>query len=398
MKRRKLHLQSTKEVKEMKNQELNTQEQTTEINNDIKKGENGMTETHENTLETNHDANESNTQAEVTEEMDTITDIDDAQIDETIQKESITWDLTMTADSTSLCEITSIIAEDDGGYLGDPDLIERLEAFLDGDTEFRNNNEKLQAGQELLREFFAKHNRAFSGIVGTFTDYSVQIGRLLIALKALVKACGLMWEPWAAENLKFMTPRTRQRNMQLANIKGIDNHLHFGVERLIILAGAVKGNDGDDPIGDLLKKYDLEFDPTEEIDLDAYKNAVDLVLDFERLQKAGLTVNIESLKKYRADGKKVTAGLIRILKAVEAADGDPNKHLTDPSGGGSDDGEKKAKSFKKMATSLAGTIDWIADHREFIDQVDLDMIDELTTKLAELKALIAGSETPEGDD
>lgn len=109
-------------------------------------------------------------------------------------------------------------------------------------------------------------------------------------------------------------------------------------------------------------------------------------------------MDMESLKKFRADGKKVNASLIKVLKAVKAANGDPNKHLTDPSSGGSDDGEKKAKSFKKIATTLAGTIDWIDGHREFIDQVDVAMIDELATKLAALKRLIDASDETEAQD
>ena len=107
---------------------------------------------------------------------------------------------------------------------------------------------------------------------------------------------------------------------------------------------------------------------------------------------------MESLKKYRADGKKVTTGLIKVLKAVKAANGDPNKHLTDPSGGGSDDDDKKVKTFKKTATSLAGTIDWITENKEFIDQVDVGMIDELTSKLEALKALITASDDSEALD
>ena len=64
--------------------------------------------------------------------------------------------------------------------------------------------------------------------------------------------------------------------MQLAKVPGIDNHLHFGKERLLLLAAATKGAGGVDPIGDFLAKYNLGFDPAEEIDLDAYKDAVDL--------------------------------------------------------------------------------------------------------------------------
>ncbi len=379
---------------ETKNQELNVNN-----NNQDEKGENTMTTTIKQSVDTNHDVNETNTQTEVKEEMDIITDIDDARTDKTVQEEAIVWDFSMTTDSTSLNQITNIIVEDDGDLLGDSDLFDRLETYLNGDIEFRTNIEKLQAGQELLREFFAEHNRSWSGIFGTFTGYAVQIGRLLLALKALVKACGLKWEPWAAENLKFMTPRTRQRNMQLAKVRGIDNHLHFGTERLILLDGATKGNEGDDPIGDFLSKYNLGFDPAEEINLDAYKDAVDLALDHERLTKAGINVNMESLKIFKADGKKVGAGLIDTLKIVMKMGNDPNDYLETPRDDDDTiDGQKKAQSFQKIAITLAGTIDWLSNHEEFAKDIDVAKIDELAEKLDTLKRLIAASETPESDD
>ncbi len=244
----------------MNKQDSKTQEQNAQTNNDTNKGENDMTETIE-TVETRElegqvteteSTEKIDQETEIAEVVDIITDMDENQPAQTEEKEGYTWDLAMTADSTSLSEITNIIVEGDVGNLGDSDLLDRLDAYLGGEIEFGSNSEKLQAGQALLREFFAEHNRAWSGIVGTFTDYAVQIGRVLLVVENLVKACGLMWETWAAENLKFMAPRTRQRNMQLAKVRGIDNHLHFGVERLLLLDGAIKGNDGDDPIGDFL--------------------------------------------------------------------------------------------------------------------------------------------------
>jgi hypothetical protein len=402
------NFQQSREVTKMTKQDSKTQEQKAQTNNDINKGENDMTETIE-TVETREledqvtetENNETiDQEAEVAEEVDIITDMDETQPAQTEEKEGYTWDLAMTDDSTSLSEITNIIVEGDVGNLGDSDLLDRLDAFLGGEIKFRSNKDKLQAGQELLREFFAEHNRAWSGIVGTFTDYAVQIGRLLLALKSLVKACGLMWEPWTAENLKFMTPRTRQRNMQLAKVRGIDNHLHFGVERLLLLDAATKGNDGDDPIGDFLAKYNLGFDPAEEIDLDAYKDAVDLALDHQRLTKADIDVDMESLKKFKADGKKIGAGLIDTLKIVQQVGGDPNDYLRAPHDDDDDtiDGQKKAQSFQKIATTLAGTIDWLSSHEEYAKDVDVAKIDELATKLAELRNLVAASESPEDDD
>ena len=402
-------LNPTRKVKTMENQELKIKEQNIQINNQNNQGENDMTNQLEQPVETRELEDQvtetKNTEtidqeAEVAKEVDIITDMDEAQPALAEEKAGYSWDLAMTTDSTSLCEITKIIVEHDGDHFGDSDLLDRLDAYLSGDTKFRSNGEKLQAGQELLREFFAEHNRAWSGIVGTFTDYAVQIGRVLLVVKNLVKACGLMWEPWAAENLKFMAPRTRQRNMQLAKVRGIDKHLHFGVERLLLLDGATKGNDGDDPIGDFLTKYNLGFDPAEEINLDAYKDAVDLALDHERLTNAGVDVDMESLKKFKADGKKVGASLINTLKIVKKMGNDPNDYLQTPRDDDDDTiiGQKKAQSFQKIAITLAGTIDWISSHEEFANEVDVSKIDELTTKLAALKALITASEVPETQD
>jgi len=214
-------------------------------------------------------------------------------------------------------------------------------------------------------------------------------------LKSLMKACGEKWEPWAAINLPFMSQRTRQAFMQLGKVPGIENHLYFGKERLVLLAGAVKGMDGDDPIGDFLKTYDLAFNPEEEIDLDAYKEAVDLAIFHKRLKKADINVKMESLKKYQADGNKVSSGLIERLKAVQAGKGDPNEYLENPLDDDDYKDREKAKSFKKVATSLVGTINWIAGHEEFIRQVDVSMIDELTTELSKLKQLVIEAEAAE---
>jgi len=110
----------------------------------------------------NTDINEPTTQdVDAADENGTITDEDVSQpADDSTPESEFSWDFPLTADSTSLCEITNIIVEDDGDLLGDTDLLDRLDGFLNGDTEFRNDKEKLQAGQELLFEFFAKHNRA----------------------------------------------------------------------------------------------------------------------------------------------------------------------------------------------------------------------------------------------
>ena len=388
---------------EVKNQESKTQEQNIQINNNIK-GENDMTKQSELTAETSGTDNgkskkdmkeATNPSTEAVDENSVVPEKDDTPSTEVESEPTIPWDFAVTADSTSLCEISNIIVEDDGDQFGDSDLMDEVDAFLAGEIKFESNKHRLRAGQELLRKFYAQYNRAWSGIKGTFAEYAVSLGIFLIALKAMMKACGEKWEPWAAINLPFMSPRTRQAFMQLGKVPAIENHLYFGKERLVLLAGAVKGMDGDDPIGDFLKTYDLAFNPEEEINLDAYKDAVDLALFHKRLKKAGISTKMESLKKYQADGNKISSGLIERLRAVQAGKGDPNEYLENPLDDDDYKDREKAKSFKKVATSLVGTINWIAGHEEFIRQVDVSMIDELTTELSKLKQLVIEAEAAE---
>ncbi len=70
---------------------------------------------------------------------------------------------------------------------------------------------------------------------------------------------------------------------------------------------------------------------------------------------------MESLKKFKADGKKVGSSLINTLKIVKKMGNDPNEYLQTPRDDDDDaiKGQKKAQSFQKIAITLAGTIDWI---------------------------------------
>jgi len=324
-------------------------------------------------------------------EDDRITDKEPESDTESDSQTTIPTELALGSDSTAAPDVITLIEEDEGDLFGDSDLIDEVDDFFNPDTEYESKEERLETGQDLLGRFFSQHNRSWSAVLGTFTGYAVTTGRILVELKALVKACSdQKWEPWAAENLAFMKPRTRQAFMQLATVAGIDDYLHFGKERLLMLASATKRSKSDDPIGDFLKAHGLNFDPEAEIDLDAYKDAVDIALDHDRLNNAGIVVEEDSIRQYKMDGKKINASLINVLKAVQRSTGDPNKTLTDPVTDDDDEsGEKRVQSFKKLAVSMLGTIDWIVGHPDYLDQVDSDKIDELEDKLSALKRLIS---------
>ena len=308
----------------------------------------------------------------------------------------ISNEFALCSDSTAALDVITLIEEDDGDLLGDSDISNEAEDFLNPDTKYESKAEKLTSGRDLIRRYFSQYNRSWSAVSGTYTGYVVTMGRIMVELKALAKDCGKKWEPWAAENLAFMKPRTRQAFMQLAAVPGIDQYLHFGKERLLLLAAATKPYTSDDPIGDFLKAHNLYFDPEAEIDLDAYKEAVDIALDQDRLKNTGVVVEKDSIRQFKTDGKKINTGLIKVLKTVQRSGGDPNKSLTDPiEDDDSKNGEKRVQSFKKLAVSLLGTINWIVDHPDYFDQVDADKIEELEDKLSALKRLI---NQPDPDD
>jgi len=297
-------------------------------------------------------------------------------------------DLSMISDSTSILEIVTFINEDDGDLFGDPELYEDLENFLASEDQHESEAARLVAGQKLLRRCLKQFNKSWSGVTGSFTHYAIQLGRVMLVLKDLVKKCGQNWEPWAAENLSFIKVRTRQVYMRIATVPSIEDFASFGIERLDELVSATKGVEGENPIADFLAMHDLTFDPEAETDLDEFKKKVDLALDAQKLRKAGIDVSLDSVQHYKQDGKKVNSHLINVLKAVQKSGGDPNNHLTDPPEDEENDGERRVQSFKKLAVSLLGTIDWIANNRDFIDKVDIDKIDELTEKLSVLKRLV----------
>jgi hypothetical protein len=265
-------------------------------------------------------------------------------------------DLSLISDSTSINEIVILINEDEGELFGDPDLYEALQNFIASEVDYNSEEEKLEAGKRLLRRCIKQFNKSLTGIKGTFTHYAIQIGQLLLILKQLVKKCGLKWETWAAENLPFLKDRTRQIYMRIAAIPRVEDFEAFGIDRLDAIASAVKGAEGENPISDFLQKFELTFNPEAEDDIEEFKEKVDLALETEKILRSGIEVTTDNVKQYKQDGKKVDRHLIEVLKAVKNSGGDPNKHLTEPPEEDDDDGEKRVRTFKKLAISLQGTI------------------------------------------
>jgi hypothetical protein len=329
-----------------------------------------------------------------TEELETIQEdsiTDEAPEDETMEsgsdvpEEETGIDLSLISDSTSIVEVTTFIEDDEGDLFGDAELYEELENFLASEGQHDSEEARLAAGQRLLRRCFKQFNKSWSGVKGSYARYAIQLGRLLLILKGMVKNCGQNWEPWAAENLPFIKDRTRQVYMRIAAVPSAEDFASLGIERLDEIVSVIKGVEGANPIADFLATHDLTFDPEAEEDLEEFKKKVDLALDAQKLRKAGIEVSLDSIQQYKQDGKKVGSHLINVLKAVQKSGGDPNRYLTDPPEDEENDGEKRVQSFKKLAVSLQGTIIWILENEDYLEKVDIDLLEALEAKLADLK-------------
>jgi hypothetical protein len=299
-------------------------------------------------------------------------------------------------DSTSTPDTESIALSGNGFSIGDSDLNERTDKLLRCETHFDSMEEKLTTTRDLLYENYTLGVQAFSDIRATFTLFSIRIGRLLLMMKAYVRASGKLWEPWADENLSFIKERTRQKLMRLAAIPEIEKYHYLGNERLHALWNVLEESTSPDPIGDFEKRHNLPFEADIELDLDAYKQAVDLAVDSDRISNADVEVDKESILKYKKDGKKITDSVIKRLKDIKDSNGDPDLYLTakqpkkDP-----ESPEHRIRRFKNETESLIKDVKWLTENTDLIKQVDVDKVDELTVSLVALKKLTIPSESPD---
>lgn len=368
------------------NETIESVEESTEVLEKTKKEK-------ENDMKTDQNINNDNHTHEETLEPES-----NMSENETDDQKEVEFDPSLISDSTSILETITFIQEDVGNLFGDDDLYEELRNFIDTKGKSNSKEERLEDGKKLLQRCIKQYNRSWSGVKGTFTHYAIDLGKLLITLKQLVKDCDQKWEPWAAENLPFIKDRTRQIYMRIAAIPKVEDFEVFGIERLNEIASAVKGEKSKNRISKFLRRYDLTFDPEAEDDIDEFKEKVDLALDAEKIRKGtGIKVSMKIAAKYKQNGNKIDASLFKTLKAIKESGGNPIIHLTKPVDDEMD-GKKKVQSFKKLADGLKGTITWILDNEDYIKDIELDQLETLEAKLADLKERLSQPESDSDSD
>jgi hypothetical protein len=262
-------------------------------------------------------------------------------------------------------------------------------------NEGMNPNELLTEGIGLLKECYADFN-SFKHLFGRYdAEWAIHLGNNLLQMKALAKKAGLLWEPWAAENLNFIGKRNRPNFMNLARRTDCHKYSFLGVDRLNILCSATVDfkDDTDDLIGAFMTKHNIVFDPTKEFDLDEFKVQIDTALNMERLLKNGVDLDIEKVKKLTQSGKKFEKSFISKMKDIKESGGDINVFADNVaiSGGQDaieDEGEKRLQDFSTLSNRLIATIDYIVkENSDEIEKIDAETFLRLQKKLEILQKL-----------
>jgi hypothetical protein len=295
-------------------------------------------------------------------------------------------------DSTSVNEVKILIAEDKGTLLGDASLVASAESFIASSEadDAKTAGEKLQGGEELLGKVYAQYNRSFNAVEGTFANYAIMMGKMLLVMKKLAKEAGVKWEVWASDHVKYMGEANRQNYMRLAERPDAHPYAFLGIDRLLVLISVTKAITTDDKVSEFLAKYHLEYDPEKETNLLGFKHQVDAAIFAEKAEKAGVKVDLEKVINLLEVGLKLDNSLIRDLAMIQDNGGDPNQHLETlhmNQGQGQDflEPQKRIEGFNKLVVRIKETIDSIIANPELINSIDSAMIQSLEEKLQTLK-------------
>lgn len=307
-------------------------------------------------------------------------------------------DLPIFSDTTSVGDVQFFIQSHVADLLEEPEILNQVDRFINTPIPDDANERKnlLNVGVDLLLEFSKKVDKAYQGMEGVFAVYAIKLGQLLHYLKRLTKRLGVReWERWASENLKFLGQRTRINYMQLASRPDSHAYALLGMERLLLLIRATQDWKGDDRVGDFLRKYGIKFDPESRETLKAFKTKVDTAINLEKLEKLELNVPadpklVEGLTEHRHIFDK---DLLTTIKKIDDSKGDPNEYLNrllinkgkekDPF-----EGSKVIQDFNDAGARLLNILNFMEQHSEAYDTVEVEIVDELVEKLNEFRTKI----------
>ena len=296
----------------------------------------------------------------------------------------------MGRDSTAVIDITSMeIIEDDDqkeiatwiGQIKNPKKGQKMPT-----------EQLIEQGIELIRGISSEANRVINMANRSFADRAIAIGQICLKLKELIRGSEKPWGAWAEEKLPFIAKRNREKYMLIGSRPDCWSFSFLGVDRLEMICSVTKGIKGEDPIGDLFRKYSIPFDDDSEMNMAEFKAVVDAAINQERLVKNGLTINFNLVTNIINIGADFDKSRIKRLKEFQECGGDIEKlvkkwTLT----GGKDDtdesNEKRLQDFNNLTNRLIKTLDFIMGDQDQLVKIDRESFRLLLEKLVSIQDL-----------
>jgi hypothetical protein len=251
-------------------------------------------------------------------------------------------------------------------------------------------DEKIESGIGFVRDLAEDYNLLINRTQKKLAKRAIVLGKFFLALKDLVRQKGEHWIPWAEKNMPFIERRNREKYMLLAKRKDCHPFSFLGVDRLEMLCSATKDFEGDDPIGYLLTKYNIQFDPRSDENLAEFKNRIDTAINREKLIKQGFEPSFDLVFNLTLVGISFDRGLVKTMKNIRDCGGSPEAYLEKLSinqgkDDADDDPEKRLQDFNSLANRLIKTVDYILKSPDFVSKVDKETFSQLLSKIQELQ-------------
>ncbi len=249
---------------------------------------------------------------------------------------------------------------------------------------------EIEVGIEIAKAVTADYHQFYDFAQMTVAGKYLLIGTVLLRLKKLTRSAGFMWQKWADTHLRFLKPRSRERAMLLAERVDCRPYLPLGVERLTLLCQATRGSKEKDPIGSLLRKYNILYAQDSDVSPAEFKALIDAVLNAERLSENGISVDFELVKRLTNSKVEVGNSLVERLQEIRESGGSEQRYLEHLALAGrkaisDSDPDRPLQDFNSLSSKLLNALAQVLEDETHFEKIDANALSELINELQSLQ-------------
>ena len=311
-------------------------------------------------------------------------------------------DLRGVEDYEKWADVYRLVSDDEGQLLGDQQLertVRELCENLEKINLYRAESPELlvEKIKNITFRYAGKLNVAEHITFGITTKYHIRLGLLLLFLQTLVKnRLGLKWMEWFSKNFDQRYFRSAEVYMQIAGVQNSIRYAVFGKERLLQIIRRIdkKNLNKEDPIGDFLRKNNIDFDPKLETEFQEVRVEADVAIEKEKLSKAGITeISSERVEALVRNKRKLTSHHIKQLVLTKEKGDDLEEKMDKIVSGLKFEPlqtrETKATGFVNTADKFLKAIENALADQEYLTKMNLEKFNRLKEKIQELEQIIA---------